>query len=172
MQFVQRSRLTCSAFYSHKPLFLHHMQIFVIALTNCSSDVNVVYEGSPSRILRVLLISLGITIRPRSSTLLTIPVAVPDICLRRRRSLASVDRGHSLRSLLPPPAALPSLPSSFHISFSFYSSKSLPLEGKVAERQRGRMRCCRSFVPPHQSASLTASPQGEAFAPTIILQIK
>ena len=61
---------------------------------------------------------------------------------------------------------------SFHISFSFYISKSLPLEGKVAERQRGRMRCCRSFVPPHQSASLTASPHGEAFpAPTIILQI-
>ena len=77
---------------------------------------------------------------PYSSTLLTIPVAVPDICLRRRRSLASVDRCHSdslraalwavarlhgacgrtsLRSLLPPQAALPSLPCCFHISFSF-----------------------------------------------------
>ena len=37
--------------------------------------VNVVCDGSPSRMRRVLLISLGITIRPRSSTRLTIPVA-------------------------------------------------------------------------------------------------
>ena len=34
-------------------------------------------------------------IMTRASTRRTIPVAVPDICLRRRRSLASVDRGHS-----------------------------------------------------------------------------
>ena len=80
-------------------------------------------RGSPSRILRVLLISLGITIRPRSFTLLTIPVAVPDICLRRRCSLASVDRGHSLCSLFLPQAAVASLPSCFHgISFSFYDT--------------------------------------------------
>ena len=46
-----------------------------IAQQNRSIGVNVVYEGSPSLILRVLLISLGITIRPKSSTLLTIPVA-------------------------------------------------------------------------------------------------
>ena len=32
-----------------------------------------------------------------------------------------------------------------HISFSFCISKRLPLEGKVAERQRGRMRCYRNF---------------------------
>ena len=38
----------------------------------------------------------------------------------------------------------------FHgISFSFYISKSLPLEGKVAERQRGRMRCrCAAALEP------------------------
>ena len=90
-----------------------------IAQQNLSIGVNVVSKGSPSRIFKVLRISLGITILPKSSTLLTIPVAVPDICLRRRCSLASVDRGHSLRSLLPPQAALPSLPSCFHISFSF-----------------------------------------------------
>ena len=55
-----------------------------------------------------------------SSTRRTIPVAVPDICLRRRCSLASVDRCHSLRSLHLPLAALPSLPSCLHnISFSF-----------------------------------------------------
>ena len=44
-------------------------------MQNRSIGVNVVCEGSPSRILSVLLISLGITIRPRSSTLLTMPVA-------------------------------------------------------------------------------------------------
>ena len=47
----------------------------MIARLNFSSDVNVVREGSPSLILRVLLISLGITILPKSSTLRTIPVA-------------------------------------------------------------------------------------------------
>ena len=47
----------------------------MIPCRNKSNDVNVVSEGSPSRLGRVLLISLGITIRPRSSTLLTMPVA-------------------------------------------------------------------------------------------------
>ena len=93
--------------------------MFVIARLNCSSDVNVVQEGSPSRILRVLLISLGITILPKSSTLLTIPVAVPGIFLADGAAASSADRGHSLRSLYPPPAALPLLPCRFHISFSF-----------------------------------------------------
>ena len=37
--------------------------------------VNVVSKGSPSLILMVLLISLGITTRPRSSMRRTIPVA-------------------------------------------------------------------------------------------------
>ena len=46
-----------------------------IAIQNLSIGVNVVGEGSPSLILRVLLISLGITILPRSSTHLTMPVA-------------------------------------------------------------------------------------------------
>ena len=46
-----------------------------IAQQNLSNGVNVVYEGSPSRMRRVRLISLGITIRPRSSTRRTIPVA-------------------------------------------------------------------------------------------------
>ena len=67
------------------------------------------------------LSGFGVIITP-ASTLLTIPVAVPDICLRRRCSLASVDRGHSLWSFHLPPAALPSLPSCFHISFSFYDT--------------------------------------------------
>ena len=46
-----------------------------IAQQNLSIGVIVVSKGSPSLILRVLLISLGITIQPRSSTLLTMPVA-------------------------------------------------------------------------------------------------
>ena len=75
-------------------------------------------EGSPSRILRVLLISLGITILPKSSTLLTIPVAVPDIFVGFQKPSSSVDRGHSLRSLHLPQAALPSLPCCFHIYLS------------------------------------------------------
>ena len=46
-----------------------------IAMQNLSIGVNVIYEGSLSLILRVLLISLGITILPKSFTLLTMPVA-------------------------------------------------------------------------------------------------
>ena len=93
-----------------------------IAKQNLSSGVNVVSKGSPSRIFKVRRISLGITIRPRSSTRLTIPVAVPDIFVGFQKPSSAVDRGHSLRSLLPPPAALPSLPCCFHISFSFYDT--------------------------------------------------
>ena len=96
---------------------------------NRSSDVNVVHEGSPSRMRRVRLISFGITILPKSSTLLTIPVAVPDICLRRRCSLASVDRCHSLCSLFLPQAAVASLPSCFHLSFSFTRRGGVPARG-------------------------------------------
>ena len=40
-----------------------------------SPGVNVVSDGSPSRMRRVLLISLGMTTLPRSSMRLTIPVA-------------------------------------------------------------------------------------------------
>ena len=46
-----------------------------IAQQNLSIGVNVVSKGAPSRILSVLLISFGITILPKSSTLLTMPVA-------------------------------------------------------------------------------------------------
>ena len=46
-----------------------------IAMQNLSIGVNVVSKGSPSRIFNVRLISFGITILPKSSTLLTMPVA-------------------------------------------------------------------------------------------------
>ena len=46
-----------------------------IAQQNLSISVNVVCDGSPSLMRRVLLISFGITILPKSSTLLTMPVA-------------------------------------------------------------------------------------------------
>ena len=42
---------------------------------NRSNRVRVISDGSPSRILRVLRISLGMTILPRSSTRRTMPVA-------------------------------------------------------------------------------------------------
>ena len=46
-----------------------------IAKQNLSHRANVICDGSPSRIRSVRRISLGITTRPRSSILLTIPVA-------------------------------------------------------------------------------------------------
>ena len=76
---------------------------------------------------RVLLISLGITIRPKSSTLLTIPVAVPDIFVGFEKPSSSVDRCHSLCSLFLPQAAVASLPCCFHISFSFSAAALGPL---------------------------------------------
>ena len=89
-----------------------------IAKQNLSISVNVVREGSPSLILRVRRISLGITIRPRSSTRRTIPVAVPGALLADGAAASLTDRGHSLTSLHLPPAALGSLPSCFHIYLS------------------------------------------------------
>ena len=44
-------------------------------IQNTKSCVNVISEGSPSRSRMVLRISFGITTRPKSSILLTIPVA-------------------------------------------------------------------------------------------------
>ena len=73
-------------------------------------------KGSPSLIRRVLLISFGMTMRLRSSTRRTIPVVVPGIFLAGGAASSSADRCHSLSSLYSPPAALASLPCSFHIS--------------------------------------------------------
>jgi len=67
-----------------------------IAKINLFSNVNVVCDGSPSRILMVLLISLGITTRPRSSILLTIPVAfiyIKSPCIYRFVMLVSAKEG-------------------------------------------------------------------------------
>jgi len=57
----------------------NRLEIAIIAMQNLSNGVNVIREGAPSRIRMVLLISLGITTRPRSSILRTIPVAF--ICI-------------------------------------------------------------------------------------------
>lgn len=51
------------------------LAISIMHKQNRSIDVNTVSDGSPSRIRIVLLISLGITTRPRSSIRRTIPVA-------------------------------------------------------------------------------------------------
>ena len=48
---------------------------FPTAQANRCLTVNDVNKGSPSRILRVLLISFGMTILPKSSTRRTMPVA-------------------------------------------------------------------------------------------------
>ena len=96
-------------------------------MQNLSIGVNVVSKGAPSRIRRVRRISLGMTILPRSSTRRTIPVAVPGIFVGGGAPASSADRCHSLSSLYPPPAALASLPSCFHISFSFSAADKAPL---------------------------------------------
>ena len=49
--------------------------ICIIARQNFSHGDNVVSDGSPSRIRMVRRISFGMTTLPRSSILLTIPVA-------------------------------------------------------------------------------------------------
>ena len=58
--------------YYLQPILLCKSNIAKANLCHC---FNVVSDGSPSRIRRVLLISLGMTTRPRSSILRTIPVA-------------------------------------------------------------------------------------------------
>ena len=66
-------------------------------MQNAISRVNVISEGSPSRILIVRLISFGITTLPRSSILLTIPVAFilfpPVLCCCLRQLIGIVCRG-------------------------------------------------------------------------------
>ena len=67
-------------------LFRFHAYFFLCSITpasnarsicasSCASPSNAVCCGSPSRILSVLRISLGITTRPNSSILRTMPVA-------------------------------------------------------------------------------------------------
>ena len=70
--------LMLTAIVAWAPLTIYEPILFdklCIAMQNLSKGVNVVSEGAPSLILRVLLISLGSTILPRSSIRRTIPVA-------------------------------------------------------------------------------------------------
>ena len=46
----------------------------------------------------------------QESSLTAVPVAVPDIFLGFEKPSSAIDRCHSLSSLVPPPAALASLP--------------------------------------------------------------
>ena len=122
-------------------VFVVYSLLFIcsIAVMYPSDHPNVVSEGSPSRMRRVLRISLGMTTRPKSSILLTIPVAFilinflssilfGQFLLRcpASASLCSLlaDRCHSLSSLHLPLAALASLPRCFHnplsLSVSFH----------------------------------------------------
>ena len=54
---------------------LHLFDRSSMAKQNLSHRANVICDGSPSRIRRVRRISFGMTIRPRSSMRLTMPVA-------------------------------------------------------------------------------------------------
>ena len=56
-------------------IYLYLSTTLCIAIQNLSKSVNVVSSGSPSLILIVLRISLGITTLPKSSIRRTIPVA-------------------------------------------------------------------------------------------------
>ena len=58
--------------YYLQPILLCKSNIAKANLCHC---FNVVSDGSPSRMRSVLLISFGITTRPKSSIRLTIPVA-------------------------------------------------------------------------------------------------
>lgn len=51
----------------------------IIAMQNLSISVNVINDGSPSRIRMVRRISLGMTTRPKSSMRLTMPVAFKQV---------------------------------------------------------------------------------------------
>ena len=59
---------------------------------------NVICDGSPSRIRRVLLISLGMTTRPRSSMRRTIPVAFIPIISLAVHNLAKILHDYCMNS--------------------------------------------------------------------------
>ena len=67
---VEYDKRPCSTHFASNKVFCQHPsrvpRRFMYSCA-CSVCVNVISSGSPSRILRVLLISLGITTRPRSS---------------------------------------------------------------------------------------------------------
>ena len=69
----------------------HHFDRSSMAKQNFSHGGNVVCNGSPSRILSVRRISLGITTRPRSSMRRTIPVAFINCSSNAFRFTASAD---------------------------------------------------------------------------------
>lgn len=64
--------LTSVTMYNYHPRLLAKSNIEKQYFSHCVNDVS---NGSPSRIRRVLRISFGMTILPRSSTRLTMPVA-------------------------------------------------------------------------------------------------
>ena len=88
LYFIEKAQLLQAA-PSH-PIFYAHAYFFLCSITpassarsicasSCASPSNAVCCGSPSRILSVLRISLGITTLPNSSMRRTIPVARTNI---------------------------------------------------------------------------------------------
>ena len=71
------------------PMYPYHPRLLAksnIEKQNTSHRVNDVCNGSPSRILRVLRISFGMTILPKSSTRRTMPVAFISSSPLKRKS--------------------------------------------------------------------------------------
>ena len=64
-----------------------------------------------------------------------LPVAVPDIFVGDQAPSSSVDRGHALSSLYPPPAALASLPNSIISAYVYI----LPREDGIVNEREGRI---------------------------------
>ena len=87
----------------HLACYLYRFKILCTAIANFSSSVNELSSGSPSRIRIVLLISFGITTLPRSSILLTIPVAF--MLLFHAFSVRSFAESCFLKTSLPEPNA-------------------------------------------------------------------
>ena len=127
-----------------------------IAKQNLSIGVNVVSKGSPSLILSVLRISLGITIRPKSSTLLTMPVAFIYLSpfLRRIRPPCVKGAGRNLWFLTGGLSCVDMLQSLRH--------------GLRRATPRPLLSASQTFSPLTGKSALCTR---EALVPTIILQI-
>jgi len=69
---MRRTNLTCCRYDNYYPNRLAKSNITKQYFSHCVNDI---IDGSPSRMRSVLLISFGITIRPSSSILRTMPVA-------------------------------------------------------------------------------------------------
>ena len=116
------------------------------------------------------------TIRLYIMWCILLTVAVPDKIFGLTLFLDFIDRCHSLWSLYPPPAALPSLPCGFHISFCFYDTFTALPRNRVILSGAAAGCVVEESVPmektdPSIRLRLTQDDSGSRYLPTIILQI-